>query len=434
MSQRDIAISVRHLSKSYVISHETNGKSRRPPSFRDVLADRIRDPLGKTPKETFWALEDVSFEVNKGDVVGIIGRNGAGKSTLLKILSRITRPARGEIDIYGRVGSLLEVGTGFHPELTGRENIYLNGAILGMRRAEIRRQFDAIVDFSGVEQFLDTPVKRYSSGMYVRLAFGVASHLQSEVLIVDEVLAVGDTSFQKRCLGKMKNISETGRTVLFVSHNMAAVQSLCKAVVVLKSGRVEYIGDPQESISRYLKDEDKQLSYVEGRGVDLSDRKNADEAGYPILRGVRVLDEQGEDTQSLQTGATLSVRLAVEGLSRFPGADVGILFRSEADQSLGHLSTVMFRKTLGETPTDGGIVEFNIGSFPFTPGTFWIDCYVAEEGIRYLDRVQHAVQLSVVGADVYGSGYELRREHAVTVLDATARWATAHEQVACEVS
>src|SRR4051812_27138943 len=212
MSSNDLALSVRGLSKSYTISRQQEKHS----TLAESMLARARYPFKRAKMETFWALNDVSFDLKKGDVVGIIGRNGAGKSTLLKILSRITEPTSGEIDIHGRLGSLLEVGTGFHPELTGRENIYLNGAILGMRRQEISRQFDAIVDFSGVEKFLDTPVKRYSSGMYVRLAFAVAAHLASDILIVDEVLAVGDTEFQRKCLGKMQDVASAGRTVLFV--------------------------------------------------------------------------------------------------------------------------------------------------------------------------------------------------------------------------
>jgi lipopolysaccharide transport system ATP-binding protein len=230
----DLAISIRGLAKAYTLVH--NGL--KSPSFREVLVDRLTHPFRKRETETFWALKDVSFDIKKGEVVGIIGRNGAGKSTLLKILSRIVEPTLGRVELFGRVGSLLEVGTGFHQELTGRENIYLNGAILGMRRDEISKQFDAIVDFAEVERFLDTPVKRYSSGMYVRLAFAVAAHLNPEILIVDEVLAVGDAQFQKKCMGKMDEVAKGGRTVLFVSHNMSAVEQLCSRIVWLAEGRV----------------------------------------------------------------------------------------------------------------------------------------------------------------------------------------------------
>lgn len=244
----DTAVSVRGLAKSYSIAKNAEKHS----TMGEALMHKLKNPLAKPERETFWALNDVSFDIQKGDVVGIIGRNGAGKSTLLKILSRITEPTRGRIDLYGRVGSLLEVGTGFHPELTGRENVFLNGAILGMQKSEIARQFDAIVDFSGTEQFLDTPVKRYSSGMYVRLAFAVAAHLNPEILIVDEVLAVGDTEFQKKCLGKMREVAAGGRTVLFVSHNMAAIKNLCNSAILLKKGHVELQDTTENVINRYV--------------------------------------------------------------------------------------------------------------------------------------------------------------------------------------
>ena len=245
---KDVAISVRGLSKSYTIAHNHEKHS----TLAETLLHRVRRPFERPETETFWALRDISFDIKRGDVVGVIGRNGAGKSTLLKILSQITEPTHGEIDLYGRIGSLLEVGTGFHPELTGRENIYLNGAILGMCKSEITSQFDAIVEFAGVDRFLDTPVKRYSSGMYVRLAFAVAAHLNPEILIVDEVLAVGDAEFQKKCLGKMKDVASGGRTVLFVSHNMAAMKALCNSAILLSMGKVLYEGDVDNAVQEYL--------------------------------------------------------------------------------------------------------------------------------------------------------------------------------------
>src|SRR5437899_6620700 len=250
----DVAIRVEDLSKQYRIGA---GGREAYKTLRDTLTDVIMSPFRRAGKlfggrgvraaelgETFWALKDVSFEIKRGEVVGIIGYNGAGKSTLLKILSRITEPTEGYANIYGRVGSLLEVGTGFHPELTGRENIYLNGSILGMKNAEIDRNFDAIVAFAEIDKFLDTPVKHYSSGMYLRLAFAVAAHLHPEILIVDEVLAVGDAGFQRKCLGKMSDAARTGRTVLFVSHNMGAIRSLCSEAMWLDQGRVVDRGHP----------------------------------------------------------------------------------------------------------------------------------------------------------------------------------------------
>lgn len=258
----DVVIKAEGLGKKYLIGHEV--KQERYTALRDVIARQAkglarsaRDLFSGRPTtagdeiEEFWALRDVDFEIRHGDVVGIIGRNGAGKSTLLKILSRITEPTEGRVTIRGRVASLLEVGTGFHPELTGRENIYLNGAILGMRRDEIRRKFEEIVDFAGVEKFLDTPVKRYSSGMYVRLAFAVAAHLEPEILVVDEVLAVGDADFQKKCLSKMQDVSAHGRTVLFVSHNLSAIQSLCSSGILLTEGRIGSHGPIQRTVAEY---------------------------------------------------------------------------------------------------------------------------------------------------------------------------------------
>ncbi len=257
----DTVIRVENLSKKYIIGHQQEGRYRYK-ALRDVLADgiksigsRILNPKQNIPdptREEFWALKDVSFEIKQGDRVGIIGRNGAGKSTLLKVLSRITEPTNGRVSIKGRVASLLEVGTGFHPELTGRENIYLNGAILGMGKEEIKRKFDEIIDFAEVEKFLDTPVKRYSSGMYVRLAFAVAAHLEPEILVVDEVLAVGDAKFQKKCLGKMSNVAQEGRTVLFVSHNMVAIKSLCPSIIWLQNGQINGYGKSDRVISDYL--------------------------------------------------------------------------------------------------------------------------------------------------------------------------------------
>ncbi len=264
-----LAIRVEHLSKQFQIG----GPQERYKTLRDTLADAASAPFRRihsllkranvrTPERsnTIWALKDVSFEVQRGEVIGIIGRNGAGKSTLLKVLSRITEPTEGYAELHGRVGTLLEVGTGFHPELTGGENIYLNGTILGMKRTEIERKFDEIVDFAEVERFIDTPVKHYSSGMYLRLAFAVAAHLDPEILIVDEVLAVGDAQFQKKCLGKMEDVANQGRTVLFVSHNMAAVRTLCTQTVLLRNGSVAGIGPTDQIIAQYLASSAAELS------------------------------------------------------------------------------------------------------------------------------------------------------------------------------
>ena len=261
----DTAIVVEGLGKRYQI-----GQREPYGALRDVLMNALRGKR-RGASDMIWALKDASFEIKQGEVVGIIGRNGAGKSTLLKILSRITKPTEGKADIWGRVGSLLEVGTGFHPELTGRENIYLNGAILGMRKAEIARKFDEIVAFAETEQFLDTPVKHYSSGMRVRLAFAVAAHLEPEILLIDEVLAVGDAAFQKKCLGKMGDVAKAGRTILFVSHNMSAILNLCSRVILFDQGKIAAEGKPSETTKRYLEGLERRgsvdlLSYPNRRG------------------------------------------------------------------------------------------------------------------------------------------------------------------------
>lgn len=262
----DIVMRIRGVGKAYTIKRGVENQS----TLAEQTLQRLRNPFKRANKDTFWALQDVDLDIKQGDVVGIIGRNGAGKSTLLKVLSRITYPTTGEIDIYGRVGSLLEVGTGFHPELTGRENIFLNGAVLGMTRPEIKKEFDAIVDFAGVEKFLETPVKRYSSGMYVRLAFAVAAHLRTEILIVDEVLAVGDAGFQAKCLGKMKDVADSqGRTVLFVSHQMQSVHTLCTSAVYLSSGKIVYQGATDQAIEYYQAG----FSDQNGKDVKTSNRK-----------------------------------------------------------------------------------------------------------------------------------------------------------------
>jgi lipopolysaccharide transport system ATP-binding protein len=272
-----VVVKTENLGKKFIISHE---RPERYTALRDVIVNKSKEIINKTRSlfnddyhpegeaEEFWALKDINLEIKQGDRLGIIGKNGAGKSTLLKILSRITEPTTGWVGIKGRVASLLEVGTGFHPELTGKENIFLNGAILGMTRSEIKKKFDEIVDFSGVEKFLDTPVKRYSSGMRVRLAFSVAAHLEPEILIIDEVLAVGDASFQKKCLGKMKDVAGEGRTVIFVSHNMVAVQSLCNKGLLLKEGMVDVIGDSTIVVQKYISNFSKQSFFVEFHDMD----------------------------------------------------------------------------------------------------------------------------------------------------------------------
>jgi lipopolysaccharide transport system ATP-binding protein len=318
-------IQVRNLSKQYQLGARQAGYG----TLRESLVRAVRAPLdrlrkGRSESEILWALKDVSFEVQPGEVVGIIGRNGAGKSTLLKILSQITDPTSGEIDLYGRVASLLEVGTGFHPELTGRENIYLNGALLGMRKAEIERKFDEIVAFSEVEQFLDTPVKRYSSGMYVRLAFAVAAHLEPEILVVDEVLAVGDAEFQRKCLGKMSDVAKRGRTVLFVSHNMPAVKSLCQRAILLNAGQVTLQGDVNTVVNKYLTADSDEMART---GIIPDDAKRLYSTDEAKLRSVRLTDLEDRDVSHLYLGQPCRVQMTFEVFKEIPEAviEVGII-------------------------------------------------------------------------------------------------------------
>jgi lipopolysaccharide transport system ATP-binding protein len=313
------AITVDNVAKRYRISHMGKQKYR---TFRESVCAMAAGPVRNVVNrlrggtagadgtaEDVWALKDVSFEVKPGEVVGLVGRNGAGKSTLLKVISRITPPTRGQIEMRGRVGSLLEVGTGFHPELTGRENIFLNGAILGMTRHEIRRRFDEIVAFAEIDRFLDTPVKRYSSGMYTRLAFAVASHLEPEIMIVDEVLAVGDAQFQKKCLGRMGEVSRAGRTVMFVSHNMSAIKSLCTRGILVEGGRVTHDGTVDEVVNRYLDagSDMARTGVIPDEAPRLSDTPNE-----ARVRGVRLTDMSGKDVSQLYYGQRFRVGITCD--------------------------------------------------------------------------------------------------------------------------
>jgi lipopolysaccharide transport system ATP-binding protein len=336
----DIGVRVEGVGKMYHIG----GAAARNNTLRDALAsaflkpiERIRHPGSVTRHvEELWALKDVTLNVREGEVLGLIGANGAGKSTLLKLLSRITEPTEGSITLNGRVGSLLEVGTGFHPELTGRENIYLNGAILGMTRAEINKRFDDIVEFSEISRFLDTPVKRYSSGMYVRLAFAVAAHLEPEILVIDEVLSVGDAAFQRKCLGRMEDVSGSGRTVLFVSHQMQAVRSLCSRVVELKDGRVVNEGTPVQVVDQYLRQQGGANGVMEWFG---DDRPGDDDVR---LAALRIVGEDGQPTPVVMSSQSFTVQMDID-IQRVPDdlvvgfdlalADSTVAFRSSQTDS-----------------------------------------------------------------------------------------------------
>ncbi len=376
MSSDTLAISVRGLGKSYTISHQDQTHI----TLAETLLHKARRPFKRTRKETFWALSEVDFDLHQGEVVGIVGRNGAGKSTLLKILSRITELTEGEVAVYGRIGSLLEVGTGFHPELTGRENIFLNGAILGMSRSDIRRQFDAIVDFAGVTMFLDTPVKRYSSGMYVRLAFAVAAHLQSEILIVDEVLAVGDAEFQRKCLGKMKDVASGGRTVLFVSHHMQSVQVLCNRGMYLEDGQVKHFGSVAGAIEQYA------ASFVRaGVVVCEPDRR----PGSGELRFTRVVAAK----ETFTCGEAKAVEFTISRRRPFTGK---FFLSAHIVNDIGAVLAQCDSRMVGmwfdaDATFDG---QFSFRTPWLKPGRYRIEMFICSAGV--MDRFEEACHLEVI--------------------------------------
>jgi lipopolysaccharide transport system ATP-binding protein len=405
----ETVIQVENLGKKYLISHQ---QPQRYTALRDVLANsaksllRTINPLTQNTKhktqnvhEEFWALQDVSFEVKQGDRVGIIGRNGAGKSTLLKILSRITEPTTGRVRIKGRVASLLEVGTGFHPELTGRENIYLNGAILGMSRVEIKRKFDEIVAFAEVEKFLDTPVKRYSSGMYVRLAFAVAAHLEPEVLVVDEVLAVGDIQFQKKCLGKMEDVGKDGRTVLFVSHQMSTIEKLCSRVIVLHLGNVKFDGATKPGIDSYLQDLQTQT-----KGAKIKDLKRSGSGDIKII-GFSVEDDIGNPLIAISSGAEIVLAFYYELNSEKSIKNVSIGF--SIHNTLGEIISVLYSDYVGivfSSLPKVGKFKCKIKDFPYSIGRYLVGVRVMANGIEADWPKGYIGYIDVEAGDFYRTG------------------------------
>lgn len=394
------AISVERLSKRYRLRQgPAEGLSARLHPRRVAAWLRGRPASGRPSHQEFEALRDVSFEVTPGEIVGVIGRNGAGKSTLLKILSRVTEPSSGQACVRGRVGSLLEVGAGFHPELSGRDNIYLNGAILGMSRAEIRNRFDPIVAFAEIERFLDTPVKRYSSGMYVRLAFAVAAHLDPEILLVDEALAVGDTQFQRRCLGRMGEVSRSGRTVLFVSHSLAAVEGLCGRGILLEHGRVSFDGRAADAIARYM------VSIQAGAGKSIAERFDRSGSGAVRFTGARWLDGDGANVSACATGRAAVLELEFVNRARRPlrNMHVAIGVDNQLGQRVAHLSTEATGARFEHVPTGGGIVRLEAPRLPLLPGRYFYTVYCEINGVLS-DWVQNVGVLDVEGGDFYATG------------------------------
>lgn len=404
----DVAIRVEGLGKQYRIG----GPQEKHRTLREEIADSalapwrrmraiVRREAPPEAAETIWALRDVSFDVQQGDVIGIVGRNGAGKSTALKILSRITDPTEGRAEIHGRVGSLLEVGTGFHPELTGRENIYLNGSILGMRRSEINDKFDEIVDFSEIEKFLDTPVKRYSSGMYVRLAFSVAAHLDPEILLVDEVLSVGDAAFQRKCLGRMSKAAEGGRTVLFVSHNMGAVRNLCTRGLWLDGGRVVCEGTAEAVVDRYL---ESALSRLDNASISLVDRSDREGNGQVRLTSFVARTHGTAHEQPLRCGEDAEFVIGYQAQTQRP---IPALFVSvDVRDSLGQPAVSLGNKYEGthlmDLPPRGELV-CRIPSLPLRPGRYFLSLACRTNNVLS-DKVHDAAVLDVGDGDFFGTG------------------------------
>ena len=413
----DTVIKVENLGKQYhlgqvgtgTITHDLNRWWHRLRGKEDpyLKIGETNDRTKKGKSELVWALRDINFDVKQGEVLGIIGKNGAGKSTLLKILSRVTSPTVGEIKVKGRIASLLEVGTGFHPELTGRENIFLNGAIMGMSKQEISSKFDEIVDFSGVERYIDTPVKRYSSGMYVRLAFAVAAHLEPEILIVDEVLAVGDAEFQKKCMGKMKDVSGAGRTVLFVSHQMSSIRSLCTKGVMLNRGGIEYIGNTDDCVSLYLGSQDNS-------GTDLINRTDRLGAGQVRFTNIHIYNSSGDAKVEFFSGDAITIKLNYQINKEFNIREFlfSLVFFDTQERimaafpsdELNKVFDFNFEKKIGE-------IVLHIPELLFRPGNYFISIYsfIGQSGENdYVDMVTNVKKITVLSNDFFHKGILIR--------------------------
>jgi len=417
----DTAIRVEKLSKRYRLGARRGGYK----TLRDTLTDAVMTPFrafgtasprnGDPAGETFWALKDVCFEVGKGEVIGVIGRNGAGKSTLLKILSRITEPTEGYADIRGRIGSLLEVGTGFHPELTGRENIYLNGAILGMRRAEIERKFDEIVAFAEVEKFIDTPVKHYSSGMYLRLAFAVAAHLDPEILLVDEVLAVGDAAFQKKCLGKMGDVVHQGRTVLFVSHDMTAISQLASRCLLLDTGEVAFLGETDDAIREYT---GRQVA----GGADLALRKDRQGDGVIKIQRASFINSRGEMASSIGSGEPVTIEVQYSSkLNDLDPRDIWLdmTFKDALGHPAATLSTRFNQVILNGSASNEGTLLCHVPSLTLADEVYYLDLWLAYR-TGLCDYIQRAVEIHVAPSNYFGTGHApVKRKHGPALIQHT---------------
>ena len=385
------AISVSGLGKEYRLGETVTS------SLRELLAAPTQWLRRRPPPESFWALEDISFEIRPGEVVGVIGRNGAGKSTLLKLMSRITSPTTGSIRLRGRLTSLLEVGTGFHPELTGRENVFLNGAIMGMRKREIARKFDEIVAFADVERFLDTPVKRYSSGMYVRLAFAVAAHLEPDILIIDEVLAVGDAQFQKKCLGKIENVAGSGRTVMFVSHNMATMAALCTRALYLSDGRLRFDGPVRGAIDMHLNALD-QLG-----GGSLAEREDRSGDGRLRFTSFWLENGRGQTLPTALLGDTVVICLAFQAHVDLEHVYVAFDIRDQLGEAVSNCNTADVGSDFAEVKAGAGVFRCQLPRFPIRAGRYHGNVYCSTRG-QVNDFLQAGIVIEVEDGDFYGTG------------------------------
>ena len=398
------AIRIENLGKLYKIG-KYQGRYR---SLRESLQGaltapirRLRSSLSSEEKliqeNSIWALKDVSFEIEHGDVVGIIGRNGAGKSTLLKILARITEPTAGAVRLRGRVGSLLEVGTGFHPELTGRENIFLNGAILGMSRKEIQRKFDEIVDFAEVEQFIDTPAKHYSSGMYMRLAFAVAAHLEPEILLVDEVLAVGDAEFQKKCLGKMGEVAKEGRTILFVSHNMAAILNLCPKSILIEKGKLAIFENSRSVVGKYNSNK------VENVSENLNQYRPA--GMMPLIQMLKLYGDDGtaRSTFPLGSNINLDVQFQMPENVSLSKPVLGVVIKNDIYGTVGGVNMRMTGYKYPKKEYNSAIIKCRLSNIPLLQGEYSVDLWLGDD-LSDLDAIFGYLHFSINETDLYGSG------------------------------
>ncbi len=412
-------IEVDNLSKAYHIGLAEAATD----SFKETLLAMLRAPARRWRQlsdnfdespDTYWALRDVSFKIGEGETVGIIGRNGAGKSTLLKVLSRITEPTRGRAVMRGRVSSLLEVGTGFHPELTGRENIYLNGAILGMSSGEIKRKFDAIVEFSEIGKFLDTQVKRYSSGMYVRLAFSVAAHLDPQIMIVDEVLAVGDAAFQKKCLGKMNDVvNQDGRTILFVSHSMDAIAGLCKTALVFKQGRVSEKMPVEDGIREYLEQN------LDQGDVPLAKKARTQHKARPAIFTHLDIRHNGRSTMVVPAGGEIEFEVGMENFAADPGSlTCGVALLNDRGQRVALFHT-LYHSDMSFKGAASKTLVCSVPQLPVTPGKYHVELVIAD-GFKIIERVERAGSVEIVFADLLQTGKLPNYHQSVMVLP--AKW------------